>query len=54
MNVALIVIYIISGIGLLITANKHGQSEEVNFWISLIAKGITLTLIWWALGWEFI
>lgn len=54
MNVALITIYIIVGVGLLISANRHGQTEKYSFWTSLISKAISLTLIWWALGWEFI
>ncbi len=55
MNNGLLAIYIVVGISLLVAANQHGKSQpKYNFWISLFAKAISLTLIWWAMGWRFI
>ena len=54
MNLGLFVIYIVMAIGLGINMVNHGASRKENFCISLAAKGISLVLIWWALGWRFI
>ncbi|MEK6884261.1 MAG: hypothetical protein AABY22_31815 [Nanoarchaeota archaeon] len=56
MNIALLIIYILTAINLLITSNRHGtpKEENFNFWETLIVSLITLILIWWALGWKFI
>ena len=55
MNIALIIIYVLAGISLLGCAYSHGKEQpKYNFWASLVAKAISLTLIWWALGWIFI
>ena len=53
-NWGLISIYIVTFLGMLISANKHGkQRDKVNFWISLLGYVTSLLLIWWALGWTF-
>jgi len=56
MNWGLLILYILTGIGVLFAANKHGQpkTDKNNFWFSLIASVIYLVLIWWACGWRFI
>lgn len=55
MNTGLIVIYILTSISLLANAYMHGKAQEpYNFWIALLGKAITLTLVWWALNWRFI
>ena len=56
MNIALIIIYILNGLGLLACAHYHGKEHKssYNFWVKLISVVIDLGLIWWALGWKFI
>ena len=54
MNIALLIIYIIVFLGLLFHAYMHGKPKDnYDFWIYLISSGLTLLLIWWALGWRF-
>jgi len=54
MNYGLMGIYILALMGLLISANKHGKERDnENFWTTIVATLINLTLIWWALGWRF-
>jgi len=56
MNTPLIIIYVLHAILLLMTANMHGKPKtgKYNFWTSLIATGLTLVMVWWALGWKLI
>ena len=53
-NWGLFTIYIICALGLGIDMVTHGNTKKENFFISLLAKAITLVLIWWALGWKLI
>ena len=48
--VAIIILFIIWGIGLGISAAKHGQprTNNYNFWGTLIATAIEVGLLWWA------
>ncbi len=42
------IIYIVlTGIGLLIAANKHGESDEYSIWVSLAGAGLGLGLLYW-------
>jgi len=55
MNIALIILYILTAINLLYTSNKHNLPQKnYNFWSTLYAGVIQWILIWWALGWRFI
>lgn len=55
MNIALLLIYLMSSMSLGVVMAKHGQpQDDYNVWISLISTLISLVLIWWALGWQFI
>jgi len=53
-NWALVAIYVLLAIELLVSANKHGKSRETSFWVALASAGITLLLVWWAVGWRLI
>lgn len=54
-NWGLFTIYVVAAVSLGISMAKHGQQgDKHNFFIDLVAKAISLVLIWWALGWRFI
>ena len=55
MNIALLIIYLMTAMSTGIVMAKHGQPQDnYNIWTSLISTLIALVLIWWALGWQFI
>ena len=55
MNVALVVIYVLTFISLLNAANGHGKPRDNhNFWQMVFAWFLQLILVWWAVGWKFI
>lgn len=56
MNVGLLVFYLALAVGFGISLARHGQPKKGNecIWTTIVALMITLVLIWWALGWNFI
>ena len=42
-----IIYLVIVGMGLLISANKHGQENKYNFWTQLVASAIGMSLLIW-------
>ena len=54
MNKALLIWYILIFINLLSVANLHGtERSNYNFWTTLMGAAMSLSLIWWMLGWNF-
>lgn len=49
MSTPAIIYLILSGMGLLIAANKHGKPKEgnENFWYTFISVCIVWPLLWW-------
>ena len=49
MNAPQIILLVLFGISLLVSANKHGQDKKgkENFWITLIAAAIQLSICYW-------
>jgi hypothetical protein len=47
MGIPQIIFITMTGIGLLLIANKHGKPDEYNIWVSLVATGITMGLLYW-------
>ena len=39
-------------IGLLCSANKHGQAKVESFWVYLTGVAITVALLWWGGFWS--
>jgi len=53
--IAMIVVYVIVGFNLLLAAHFHGKPKENwSFPATLISQLLSLLLIWWVNGWNFI
>ena len=49
MNTATIILIILWSIGLLVSANRHGKPRtNHDFFVTLIAEIINISLLWWA------
>jgi hypothetical protein len=55
MNKALLILYILHFVKLLLGAHLHGKPRTGNYSFSadLFGSAVSLTLLWWALGWKF-
>lgn len=55
-NYGLLTIYIFTALSLGVNIAEHGQLKtgKENVFYGLIAKILSLVLIWWALNWQFI
>ncbi len=48
MHTPQIIVLVLMGIGLLLSANQHGQPRKpTNFWLSLIGTMLTIGLLIW-------
>lgn len=53
--IAMIVFYVLMGISLLVGANMHGEPHpDWSFPVTLISQLLSLLLILWINGWNFI